>query len=97
MEDENMEEAEVPEEIKELGMTAMKIYRHLREHRPKHFQALSESGELKKYVIEADRECFERMLFLIGKRLPLHEARFTAEREFIYLPAEDEEDWHDRE
>ena len=34
---------------------------------------------------------------LIGKKVPVHEARFTAEREFIYLPAEDEEDWNDRE
>lgn len=64
---------------------------HLKENRPKMFQALKENGGLEAYLQSLQQAASQELDDLLMKGLQHHEAMEIVTSRYVYVPSEDEE------
>jgi hypothetical protein len=72
-----------------LNSLGWKIHDHLKEHRPKMFQALKEQGRLNQYVLDQQHQANDRLTALEHQGLYPHEAMEMIQDQ-IFPPTEED-------
>lgn len=75
--------------MKNFNSLGWKIHDHLKQHRPKMFQALKKEGTLKQYVLDQQQQADDRLTFLEHQGMYPHEAMEMI-RDQIFPPSEED-------
>jgi hypothetical protein len=72
-----------------LNSLGWKIHDHLKQHRPKMFQALKQEGRLNQYVYDQQNQANDRLTAMENQGLFQHEAMELI-RDLIFPPTEED-------
>lgn len=75
--------------MRRLNSLGWKIHDHLKEFRPKQFQALKQEGRLNQYVLDQQKKASDSLTFLEHQGLYPHEA-MEMMRDQIFPPSEED-------